>query len=162
MPAHGVDPMLAQSLDDLAFSLSSIFVPALLLDRTSIGSKYLKVGCCSHPSTGGPVYLLEVVSSGPPCPQLGIFIPHCHIQGLWDFLDISHICVKTGEKSRQPGKWTETSIWFFLRTSFLFWKKIQFVYDTQNAGHYWFLMIYITKLFIDSVCTVHQLQNKST
>jgi hypothetical protein len=45
-------------------SLCSIFVPAFLSDRNNFGLKFLKVSWCSYLSTGDPVSLLEVISSG--------------------------------------------------------------------------------------------------
>jgi hypothetical protein len=41
-------------------------------DKNNSGSKIFKMGGWLHPSTGGPVYLLEVVSSGSIFPLLGI------------------------------------------------------------------------------------------
>ena len=64
--------MLSQSLDDLSFSLCSIFVPAFPLDRNNSGSKILKMGGWPHASSGNHVYLLEVIRSGSIPQLLGI------------------------------------------------------------------------------------------
>ena len=67
-----MDPKLGQSLDGLSFSLCFISVPEVPLDRNNSGSKILKVSEWPHPSSGGPVYLLKVVSSGSISTLLGI------------------------------------------------------------------------------------------
>jgi hypothetical protein len=67
-----MDPKLGWSRNGLSFNLCSIFVPAFLLDRKISGSKFLKVVGWPYPSTGGPVYLVEVVSSGFISPLLNI------------------------------------------------------------------------------------------
>jgi hypothetical protein len=67
-----MDHTLGQSLDDLSFTLCSIFVPTFPLDRNNLGLNILKMGGWFLPSTGGPVYLLEMVSSGYMSPLLGI------------------------------------------------------------------------------------------
>jgi hypothetical protein len=67
-----MDTKLGRSLDGLSFSLCSIFASAFLLDRNNSGSKFLKKSEWPHLSTGVPVHLLEVVSSGSISPLLGI------------------------------------------------------------------------------------------
>jgi hypothetical protein len=62
---------LGQSLDDLSFSLCSIFAPAFPLDRNKSGSKNLKEGWWP-PFLHWVPYLLEVVSLGSIFPLLGI------------------------------------------------------------------------------------------
>jgi hypothetical protein len=42
--SHKIDPKLGGSLDFLSFSLFSIFVPAVLLDRNDSGPEFLTVG----------------------------------------------------------------------------------------------------------------------
>ena len=37
VPAHGMDPNMGQSLDDLFFRLCPIFVPSVPLDRNNSG-----------------------------------------------------------------------------------------------------------------------------
>lgn len=64
MHTHGINPELGQSLIGHSFILCSIFIPAFLLDGNNFGSKNLKLCWYPHFSTGGPVYLLQVVSSG--------------------------------------------------------------------------------------------------
>ena len=66
-----MDPKLDWSLDGLSFSLCSIFVPAFPLDE-QFWIKNLDMGGYPHPSPGGHVYLLEVVSSGSISRLLGI------------------------------------------------------------------------------------------
>jgi len=69
---HGIDPKFYQSLGGLSFGLCSIFVPAFPLDRNNSELKILKMGWWSSASTGGHVYLLELVSSDSTYPLLGI------------------------------------------------------------------------------------------
>jgi hypothetical protein len=63
---------MGQSLGGLSFSLCSIFGPAFPLDRNNSGSKILKIRGWFHDSTGGHVYLPEVVCSGSISLLLGI------------------------------------------------------------------------------------------
>jgi hypothetical protein len=56
------------------FNLYSIFVPVFLWVRYNSGSVNLNIGWWCYPYTGGPVYLLEVVSSGSISPLLGILV----------------------------------------------------------------------------------------
>jgi hypothetical protein len=64
-----MDPKLGRSLDELPFSLCSIFVPAFPLDRNNSRSK---MGGSPYFFTGSPVYLLEVVFSVSISPLLGV------------------------------------------------------------------------------------------
>ena len=64
MLVHRVSFKLGCLLVGHSFSLCSIFVPVLLLDRTNFGSEVLWVGWCPYCSTGGPAWLKEVISSG--------------------------------------------------------------------------------------------------
>ena len=66
-----MDTKLGQSLGGLSFSLCSIFVPAFPLEGNILGQKF-EDGWCLHLSTGDPVYLLQVVSSGCASPLLCI------------------------------------------------------------------------------------------
>jgi hypothetical protein len=66
------DPKLGRSLAGLSFSLFSIFVPAFPLDWNNSELTFLKMGGWPHASTEDPIYILEVVSSGPISPLLGI------------------------------------------------------------------------------------------
>jgi hypothetical protein len=65
-------PNLDQWLDLLSLRLSSIFVPAVLLDSNNFGSEFLNVGWQPHPSTWCTVFLLEVVSTSSLSPLLDI------------------------------------------------------------------------------------------
>ena len=66
-----MDPILEQSVDGFSSSLLHL-VPSFPLDRNNSGSRNFKMGRCAHASNGGPVYLLEVVSSGSISPLLNI------------------------------------------------------------------------------------------
>ena len=57
----GWDPKVRQSLDGLSLSLCSIFDPAFPLGNDISVLKLLRWVDWHHPSTGGHVYLLEVV-----------------------------------------------------------------------------------------------------
>ena len=59
------------------------FRPVFSLDRNNSGSKKFKVGWWPHPSTGGLVYLLEVVFSGSIFSLLGILDNVSHIE-FWE------------------------------------------------------------------------------
>jgi hypothetical protein len=56
------------------------YYPAFLLNSNNSGSKILKIGERSNPSTGGLAYLLEVVSSGSISLLLGILAKVIHIE----------------------------------------------------------------------------------
>ena len=71
MPDHKMGLKMYQLLVGHSFSLISIFVCVFLLDRTNFGSKVLLVGWCTHISTGDPVWLLELDSSGSMSQLLG-------------------------------------------------------------------------------------------
>jgi hypothetical protein len=61
----GMDPTVGRSLDGLFFSLCSIFVLAFPLDRDNYELNFFRWGRgWPHPSHGGHVYLLEMISSG--------------------------------------------------------------------------------------------------
>ena len=74
-----MNPKLGCSLDGLSFSLCSIFYFFIyflslnfLYTETIMDQKSLEMDVWSHFSNGGPVYLLEVISSGSISPPLGI------------------------------------------------------------------------------------------
>jgi hypothetical protein len=72
-------PKLGQSTGSISYRLASIFVPVFGLYRNNYGSKILKMGGWHSATTGGHVYLLDVVSSGSISPLFDIFadvIPH--------------------------------------------------------------------------------------
>ena len=69
-----MDPNLGLSVGRLSFSLCSIFVPAFPLTRNISGLKFLEMGGWPLVSTGGHIYLLEVVSSDSITPLLGISV----------------------------------------------------------------------------------------
>jgi hypothetical protein len=65
-----MDLKLDRLLVHHSFSLCSIFVPALLLDRTNFGLKVLWVSWCSYPEV--PAWLQEGASFDFMSPLLGI------------------------------------------------------------------------------------------
>jgi hypothetical protein len=77
-----MNPKLGQSLDYLSFSLFSIFVLAVLLDKNTSGSEILTVGHEPCPSAWGSVYLLEVDSLSSLTPMLGILAKVTLIESL--------------------------------------------------------------------------------
>lgn len=67
-----MDPNSGWSWIGLSYSLCSIFILAFLLDTKNTRSNILNVSWWPHSSSGSPVKLLEVVSSGFIFPLLGI------------------------------------------------------------------------------------------
>jgi hypothetical protein len=68
-----MDPKLGWSLDGIFFGLCPIFVPKFPLNSNNSESRIWEMGRWPNASSGGHVYLLEVVSLGSIFPLLGIF-----------------------------------------------------------------------------------------